>query len=89
MHSKDPHTLSFNLSNSVGSTTIIPILFPQDYEVWALHFEDYMLGLEDHGMLIWEAITQQTFSHTGTRRIIKTQVDYHALLLEVTNVSQD
>ncbi|XP_023760202.1 uncharacterized protein LOC111908619 [Lactuca sativa] len=49
MQLEDLNTLSFNLSSSIGSTPRIPILFPQDYEVWVLHFEDYVLGLEDHG----------------------------------------
>ena len=60
------HINSINLSSSIGSTTRIPIMFPNDYEVWALNFEDYVLGLEDNGYLIWEAITVQTFTHTGT-----------------------
>ena len=42
-----------------------------------------MLALEDHGMLIWEVMTQHTVSHTGTRKVVKTQADYNARLLEV------
>ena len=79
---RSTHTLSFNLSSSVRSTTRIHILFLQDYEVWALHFEDYVLGLEEHGSTIWEAITMQTFSHTTTRLIVKTQADYNAILVD-------
>ncbi|KAI3700159.1 hypothetical protein L2E82_44778 [Cichorium intybus] len=43
----DQHTQSFNLSSSIGSTAKIPILFNQDYEVWALNFEDYVLDEKD------------------------------------------
>ena len=57
MQPEDLYTLSFNLSSNIGSTTRILILFHQDYEVWALHFEDYVQGLEDNGSLIWEAMT--------------------------------
>nr|KAJ0199171.1 hypothetical protein LSAT_V11C600328070 [Lactuca sativa] len=54
-----------------------------------LHFEDDVLGLEDNGYLIWEAITLGAFVHTGTRRVIKTQTDYSKLLLELKDVPQD
>ncbi|KAI3499728.1 hypothetical protein L1887_35537 [Cichorium endivia] len=50
----DPHSQSFNLSSNIGSTTRISILFTNDYEVWALHFEDYVLGIEEHGSTIWQ-----------------------------------
>ena len=89
MLNEDPHSLSFNLSSIIGSTTRIPILFPQDYKVWALHFEDYVLGIEEHGSTIWQAMTQDTFSHTTTRRVIKIRVDYNALVVEHTIVPQD
>ena len=85
MQQEDPHSLSFNLYSNIGSTTRIPILFPRDYEVWALHFEDYVLGIEEHGATIWQAMTQETFSHTCTRRLIKTLSDYNALILEYKN----
>ena len=89
MHSEDSHVNSINLSSGIGSTTRIPILFPSEYEVWALHFEDYAIVLEDIGYLIWDAITVGTFVHTGTWRVIKTQADYNKLLLEVKDVPQD
>ncbi|XP_052626862.1 uncharacterized protein LOC128133449 [Lactuca sativa] len=76
MAHKDPHSLSFNLSSSIGSTIRIPILFPNDYEVWALHFEDYVLGLEDYGSTIWHAITQETYKHMDTKMQIKTLVEH-------------
>ncbi|KAI3700054.1 hypothetical protein L2E82_44669 [Cichorium intybus] len=85
----DQHTQSFNLSNSIGSTTRIPILFTQDYEVWALHFEDYVLGIEEHGSTIWQANTVETFAHIGTRRVIKTLKEYNDLLVAHTNMPQD
>ncbi|CAI9294739.1 unnamed protein product [Lactuca saligna] len=47
----------------------IPILFPRDYEVWALHFDDYVLGIEEHGLTIWQAMIQETLSHTATHRL--------------------
>lgn len=75
MNPEDPYTLSFNLSSSIGSTTMIPIIFPQDYEVWALHFEDYILGLEEHGTLIWETMTVETFMYSGTRKSLRLKLN--------------
>ncbi|KAL7604947.1 hypothetical protein Lser_V15G14522 [Lactuca serriola] len=89
MQHDDSHINSINLSSSIGSTTRIPILFPNEYEVWALHFKDYVLGLEDNGYLIWEAITLGAFVHTGTKRVIKTQSDYNKLFLDVKDVPRD
>ena len=75
MQPEDPHTLSFNLSSRIGSTTTIPIIFPQDYKLCALNFKEYVQGLEENGSLIWESITQQMFAHTTTRKVIKTQAE--------------
>ncbi|KAL7589973.1 hypothetical protein Lser_V15G41428 [Lactuca serriola] len=78
-----------NISNNIGSTTKIPILYTQDYEVWAHHFEDYVIGSEDNGYLIWEAIVSGPFSHSGTSKVIKTQKEYNDLLKDVKDVAQD
>ena len=83
------HVNSITSSSNIGSTTRIPILFPNDYEVWALNFEDYVLGLEDNGSLVCDAITKETFAHTGTKRVIKTQAEYNAHLLGVKNIPHD
>ena len=52
----DNQTL-FNLANSIGSSSKVPTLFPDDYEIWALHMEDYLLGLEN-GYMIWKSVTK-------------------------------
>ena len=84
----DSQTNLINISNSIGSTTRIPILYTQDYEVWTHHFEDYVIGSEDNGYLIWEAITVGPFANTGTKRIIKTQKEYNQLMVDVKDVPQ-
>ena len=89
MQHVDHHTQSFNLSSCIGLTTKIPCLFPQDYEVWALHFEDCVLGIEEHSSTIWHAMTAETYSHTATNTVIKTQADYNALLVDHTCIAQD
>ena len=58
MSHADSQTNLINISNNIGSTTRVPILYTQDYEVWAHHFQDYVVGFEDNGYLIWEVITQ-------------------------------
>ena len=45
----------FNLASSIGSSSRVPTLFPEDYEVWALHMEDYLQGLEN-GYQIWKSV---------------------------------
>ena len=67
----------------------VPILYTQDYEVWVHHFEDYVVGSEDNGYLIWEAITLGPFVHSGTNRTIKTQKKYNQLLTVVEKIPQD
>ena len=52
----DNQTL-FNLANSIGSSSKVPTLFPDDYELWALHMEDYLQGLEN-GYLIWKSVSK-------------------------------
>ena len=76
-----------NISNNIGSTTKIPILYTQDYEVRAHHFEDYVIGSEDNGYLIWEAIVSGPFAHSATSRIIKTQKEYNDLLKDIKDVA--
>ena len=89
MSHEDSHTNPINISNSIGSTTRVPILYTQDYEVWAHHFEDYVVGSEDNGYLIWEAITRGPFVHSGTNTTVKSQTDYNKLVTDVEKMPQD
>ena len=38
--------------------------------------------------MIWQAITERTFMHMGTRRVIKTQAEYNTLLIDVKDIPQ-
>ena len=89
MSHDDTHTNPINISNNIGSTTRVPILYTQDYEVWAHHFEDYVVGSEDNGYLIWEAIILGPFVHSETNTIVKTQKDYNKLVTDVQKMPQD
>lgn len=88
-HNDDPHSVSFNLSSSIGSTNRIPILFPADYEVWALHFEDYVLGIEDAGSSIWHSITESTYEHSETKKVVKTLADYNKIVADHEKITAD
>jgi len=88
-HNDDPHSLSFNLSSSIGSTNRIPILFSNDYEFWALHFEDYVLGIEDTGSSIWHSITEGTYGHTVTKKVVKTLAEYNKAVADHQNITAD
>lgn len=89
MQHDDSQDKSIKLSNGIGSTTRIRILFPHDYEGWALHFKDYVLVIKDNGKLICDTITKETFSHAGTKKIIKIQAEYTELLLEVDDIPNE
>lgn len=58
MSKDDSHSNSFNQSSIIGSTTRISILFLEDYEVWVLHFKDYITGTETHGSRISQSIIE-------------------------------
>lgn len=58
MEKEDSHIVAFNISSSIGSNTRVLTLFPDNYEVWVLHFEDYFIGHEKHGSYIWKSISQ-------------------------------
>ena len=89
MSMDDSQTNPINISNSIGSTTRIPILYTQDYEVWTHHFEDYVINSEDNGYLIGEAITVGPFAHSSTSKIVKTQKEYNQLVNDVKDIPQD
>ena len=86
MPNDNPHSLLFNLPSAIGSKTRIPILFPEDYEVWALHFADYVLGIEEHGSNIWHAMMVETYKYSGTKKEIKSQDDYNAIIVEHNDI---
>ena len=84
MSKDDLYSFSFNLPSSIGSTTRIPILFLEDYEFQALHFEDYVLGTETHGSSIWHAMTVETYKYFINREEVKTQAQYDAIIVNDT-----
>ena len=83
------HSFSFNLHSSIRSNTRIPILFLEDYEVWALHFKDYMLGIENHGSSIWHPMTMETYKYSRNKEEVKTQGQYYAIVDDNTKTTND
>lgn len=65
-----------NLPSGIRSNTYIPILFPEDFEVWAMYFEDYITGIEDHGLHMWETIMKGPHACSKTNMFVYNQSDY-------------
>lgn len=57
METEDSYISGFNMSSTIRSNTRFTTLFPDDYEVWVLHFEDYITRIEKHGSYIGKSIT--------------------------------
>ena len=87
MSMDDSQSNPINISNNIGSTTRIPILYTQYYEVRTHHFEDNVIGSEDNGSFNWEAITVGPFAHSATSRIVKTQKEYNQLVNDVKDIT--
>lgn len=65
-----------NFPSSIDSNTRIPILFLEDYEVWAMHFEDYITGIEDVGTYLWQSISVGPHTCSKTGKQVFSQGDY-------------
>ena len=82
MSKEDSHSISFDLHGAIGSTNRILIFFPKDYEVWALHFEDYVLGIETRGSSIQHAIDVGPYIVAKTQEVVKSQKRFQELVEE-------
>ena len=84
---KMDNKLLFNLANSIGSDSKVPTLFLEDYEICALHMEDYLQGLEN-GYQIWKSIIAgpHSFMSEGESKktIIYTSEEYEKMKLTRT-----
>lgn len=65
MSKEDSHSTSFNLPSSIGSTTRILILIPNDYEVWVYTLWTMILALK-HMLQVSGMLYQRNI--TGIRR---------------------
>ncbi|KAL4564910.1 hypothetical protein LXL04_028986 [Taraxacum kok-saghyz] len=63
MSKSDSHNIAFNLASSIGSNSRAPTLFPEEYDAWVIHMEDYITGIEKVGMEVWNSITEGPFIH--------------------------
>lgn len=89
MSKDDSHLISFNLPISIGSTTTFPILFPKDYEVWVLHFEHYMLGIETHTSSIWHVITKEPYEYSKTNEVLKSQEELDNIIVDNKDILKE
>ena len=70
MSKSDSHNIAFNLASSIGSNSRAPTLFPEEYDAWVIHMEDYITGLEKVGIDVWSLIVDgpyksKTYCPTG------------------------
>lgn len=86
MAKEDPHIVAFNLSSSIWSNTRVSTLFPDDYEVWVLHFEDYITCIKKHGSYIWKSITEGPHLFENTKEYVYSLTDYERLHEKYTDM---
>ena len=63
MSKSDSHNIAFNLASSIGSNSRAPTLFPEEYDVWVIHMEDYITGIEKVGMDVWNSIENGSYKN--------------------------
>lgn len=82
MSKEDIHAISFDLSSTIGSSTRISILFPDDYEFMVSRFEDYISGTKKHGPYIWKSIITRPHKCTKRKEYVLTLTYYADFLFE-------
>ena len=50
------HNMAFNLASSIRSNNRAPMLFPEEYDAWEVHMQDYITDIDKVGMDVWKAI---------------------------------
>ncbi|KAL4590865.1 hypothetical protein LXL04_003810 [Taraxacum kok-saghyz] len=63
MSKSDSHNIAFNLASSIGSNSRAPTLFPEEYDAWVIHMEDYITGIEKVGMDVWNSIVDGPYTN--------------------------
>lgn len=89
MSKDDSHSISFKLPSSIGSTSRIPIMYPKDYEVWVMHFEDYVSSIKNHCSSIWHVITKGRYQCLEANKPIKTQAVLDELIANNNDLTLD
>lgn len=57
-------------------------MFPEDYEVWIPHFDDYVLGIETYGSSIWQEIKEGTQIYSKMKKEVLTQDDFESIIAD-------
>ena len=79
MSKSDSHNIAFNLASSIGSNSRAPTLFPEEYDAWVIHMEDYITGIEKVGMDVWNSIIEGPFQNDQVLTPITTMKEYKEL----------
>ena len=90
MSKSDSHNIAFNLASSIGSNSRAPTLFPEEYDAWVIHMEDYITGIEKVGMDVWNSITEGPYkNNTTVPTPISTVKEFKELKERHENLSSD
>jgi len=76
MSKSDSHNIAFNLASSIGSNSRAPTLFPEEYDAWVIHMEDYITGIEKVGMEVWNSIVEGPLKNELVLTLITTMREY-------------
>ena len=79
MSKSDSHNIAFNLASSIGSNNRAPTLFPEEYDAWVIHMEDYITGIEKVGMDVWNSIFDGPHKSNEVKTPITTMKEYKLL----------
>lgn len=80
MAKDDPQSVAFKLVSIIGSNSIFPTLFPDDYEVWVLHIEDYVAGIDKIGSHVCRSMIVGPHLFSKMKMAVTSIVEYKALL---------
>ena len=79
MSKSDSHNIAFNLASSIGSNSRAPTLFPEEYDAWIIHMEDYITGIEKVGMDVCNSIIDGPYVGNEVKTPITTMKEFKLL----------
>ena len=89
MSKSNSHNIAFNLASSIGSSSRAPTLFPEVYDAWVIHIEDFITGIEKVGMDVWNSIIEGSHRISRNKEIITTVKEYQKLQETHTDLTSD
>ena len=87
MSKSDSHNIAFNLASSIGSNNRAPTLFPEEYDAWVVHIEDYITGIKKVGIDLCNPIVDGPHRNDEVKTSITTMKEYKLLQERYPNLS--